>query len=103
MIYNPWTKIRQLEAALLASESARLKLEDDNRMMYADMRESRALYVQQSERTQDWMAGLLNKPSIHGNDKPKPAPVEPVRRPITQGSDLERMYMEETERTLGIN
>lgn len=110
MTWNPWKQINELERHLEQSEAARVRLEDDNRAMFAHLQASRESEAkardeasQQSAKFQDWLAMAMGKPAIHGNGKARLDPVEPMRRPIVHGADIERMMTAELERDLGID
>lgn len=109
MIYNPYRRIREQERIIELTELARLKAEDECRVLHSLLtvaRESECLARKElSDRTakfEDWMASLMGKPSIHGNVQPKVKAPDPARRPIGHGADVEREAMLEAERALGI-
>lgn len=110
MTWNPWKIIADMEKKLEQSESARLRLEDDNRAMFAHLQVSRESEAkardeasQQSAKFQDWLAMAMGKPAIHGNGPGQLGKVEPVRRPVMHGADIERELTQQFERELGID
>lgn len=112
---NPYSRIRELERDLMVAAEGRVRAEDENRLLHAQLATAReeatkawALLNAKSEKIEDWMAGLMRQPAIHSNVPfdPKPAP-PPTRRPMYHGAQLEQMaeneMLEQMERELGIN
>ena len=112
---NPYSRIRELERDLMVAAEARVRTEDENRLLHAQLAAARdeaasawkALNAK-SEKFEDWMAALMRQPPIHSNApyEPKPAP-PPTRRPVSQGAQLEMQaeaaLLAELERDLGIS
>lgn len=110
MIYNPFRVIRELEAKLESAELARLRAEDESRLMRSQVtaaRESesqaRKDLIVKSERIEDWMASLLHQRPINSTVFEKQVPPEPVRRPAAHGAALEAAMMAKYEKELGID
>lgn len=112
---NPYRRIRELERDLMVAAEARVRSEDDNRLLRAQLTTAREEAAEawkalnaKSEKIEDWMAALMRQPPIHSSVPfdPKPAP-PPTRRPINHGAQLEQMaedaMLEQMERELGIN
>lgn len=110
---NPYARIRQLEAELTIAVAAKIRLEDDNRAMHAQLVEAREaeskalqMVIDKSDRVQDWMASLMGKPPVNGTKYEKPEPPAPARRPLRHGAVLEQQamvdMMSQLEREMGI-
>ena len=111
---NPYRRIRELESQLTVTAEARVRSEDDNRLLRAQLTAAREEAAEawkalnaKSEKIEDWMAALMRQPPIHSNAPfdPKPAP-PPTRRPVNHGAQLEaqaeQAMLDQMERELGI-
>ena len=112
---NPYSRIRELERDLMVAAEGRVRAEDENRLLHAQLTAARSEAAEawkalnaKSEKIEDWMAALMRQPPIHSNVPfdPKPAP-PPTRRPMNHGAQLEALaeeaMLEQMERELGIN
>jgi hypothetical protein len=114
-VINPYRRIRELESQLAVTAEARVRAEDDNRLLRAQLTAAREESTEawkalnaKSEKIEDWMAALMRQPPIHSSTPfdPKPAP-PPTPRPMNHGAQLEARAEEEMlrqlERDLGIH
>lgn len=112
---NPYSRIRELERDLMIAAEGRVRAEDENRLLHAQLAAARTEAAEawkalnaKSEKIEDWMAALMRQPPIHSNAPfdPKPAP-PPTRRPMSHGAQLEALaeqqMVEQYERELGIS
>lgn len=111
---NPYARIRELEREVEIAVAGRIKAEDENRTLYAQMTAAReaekyamVLLIEKSNKIEDWMASLMGKPPINSNTYEKPKPPDPIRRPVQHGAMLEHQQMmaamAEIERELSID
>lgn len=112
---NPYSRIRELERDLMVAAEARVRSEDENRLLHSQVAAARTEAAEawkalnaKSEKIEDWMAALMRQPPIHSSAPfdPKPAP-PPTRRPMNHGAQLEALaeqaMVEQMERELGIS
>lgn len=110
MIYNPYRVIRELERKLEFVELARVKAEDECRVLHAQLTTARESESQarrdllaKTERFEDWMASLMHQRPVHGAEfERQPAP-PPARRPAAHGAALEAQMIAQFEKDLGID
>jgi len=114
-VINPYSRIRELERDLMIAAEGRVRAEDENRLLHAQLAAARTEAAEawkalnaKSEKIEDWMAALMRQPPIHSNAPfdPKPAP-PPTRRPMNHGAQLEALaeqaMLADLERDLGIS
>lgn len=110
MLYNPYARIRELEHQLERAELSRVRAEDEARLYHSQLvaaqeeaQKAWALFVQKTEKVEDWMAGLMRQPPLHNQApvEPRPQP-QPIVRPVAHGARLEQKLTEQYEHDLGI-
>lgn len=107
---NPYKRIRELEREVEIACLARVKAEDECRLLHAqlsDLKDSestaRKALAAKSDRIEDWMAAMLGRPSLNGNEFPRPAAPAPSRRPTSHGAAIEQEMIAQYEKELGID
>lgn len=90
---NPFGRIRDLERQLESVELARVKAEDECRLLHAQLTIARE---SESQARKDLVAVVLNSKS----EKITPPP--PARRPTLHGAELENEMIAKFERELSI-
>ena len=99
---NPFRRIRELERQVEIAELARVKAEDENRVLYAQRDCARESEAQARKDCMDLIARMYQCPS-----QERPAAPPPVRRPTLHGAALEKaaylQYAMDAEKELGID